>query len=230
MGENFFDVVKALDKVKGIERFRISSIEPNLLSKEIIDFVAQSEKFVPHFHIPLQSGSDKILKLMRRRYDSGLYKRRIEYIKKLMPNCCIGVDVIVGFPSESDEDFNQTLSFIKSLDISYLHVFTYSERENTTALRIKEVVPMEVRHKRSKQLQILSEKKRRYFYNRFLGQEMEVLLESENHDGFLNGFTDNYIKVVVPYDKNICDSIHRIKLDTINFEGKVNAQLIQEPA
>lgn len=230
LGENFFDVVKALDKVKGIERFRISSIEPNLLSKEIIDFVAQSEKFVPHFHIPLQSGSNKILKLMRRRYDSGLYKRRIEYIKKLMPNCCIGVDVIVGFPSESDEDFNQTLSFIKSLDISYLHVFTYSERENTTALRIKEVVPMEVRHKRSKQLQILSEKKRRYFYNRFLGQEMEVLLESENHDGFLNGFTDNYIKVVVPYDKNICDSIHRIKLDTINFEGKVNAQLIQEPA
>jgi len=206
--KNFYSLVKELGKVPGIQRFRISSIEPNLLTNEIIEFVANSDKFMPHFHIPLQSGSNKILGLMRRRYRRELYADRVNLIKTLMPHCCIGVDVIVGFPSETDEDFKKTFDFLHSLDISYLHVFTYSERDNTQALSIRPIVPMNVRHERNKSLRNLSFMKMQYFTGRHTGQVRKVLFETANKNarvndsagqGMMEGFTDNYIKVTTPY-------------------------------
>jgi len=217
--ENFFGLIKELDQLKGIERYRISSIEPNLLSSEIIDFVAQSNKFMPHFHIPLQSGSDKILKSMRRKYLSDLYVDRVSQIKKTMPHACIGVDVIVGFPGETEEDFLTTYNFLNELDISYLHVFTYSERANTTANKMEEVVDKGERSKRSKMLHILSNKKKRYFYEQHIGKTYQVLFEAEQHENFLNGFTTNYIKVKVPYQKELENQIKTVTLTNIDSEG-----------
>ncbi|MBN9482517.1 MAG: tRNA (N(6)-L-threonylcarbamoyladenosine(37)-C(2))-methylthiotransferase MtaB [Bacteroidetes bacterium 43-93] len=196
---NFYQLIQELDKVEGIDRFRISSIEPNLLSNDIISFVAQSKKFMPHFHIPLQSGSRKILGLMRRRYQKELYADRIATIKELMPHCCIGADVIVGFPSETDEDFKETFDFLHDIDVSYLHVFTYSERANTLALDIKPVVPMNVRHERNKALRNLSYQKMQYFTAQHNGQQRKVLFESAEKNGMMEGYTDNYIKVQTPY-------------------------------
>lgn len=194
-GESFFDLIKQLDELNGVERYRISSIEPNLLSEEIIDFVSKSKKFMPHFHIPLQSGDDEILRAMRRRYRTDLYRSRISRIKEVMPHACIGVDVITGFPGETQELFLNTMSFIQDLPVSYLHVFTYSERANTTALRISEVVPMSERQERTAQLRMLSEKKKHAFYKAFIGQDREVLWESANENGRMLGYTDNYIRV-----------------------------------
>ncbi len=208
----FIDLIKALDNVEGIERYRISSIEPNLLTEEIISFVAGSKKFVPHFHIPLQSGNDKILKAMRRRYQRDLYKQRVEWIKAKMPHCCIGVDVIVGFPGESDEDFMDTYQFINSLDISYLHVFTYSERANTPAIEMSDPVPMEIRRQRNEMLRILSHKKRMAFSNPFIGSVRPVLFEHSKEKGMMSGFTDNYIKVTLPEDVNMINQIADVKL------------------
>ncbi len=197
--ESFYDLIVALDKVEGIERYRISSIEPNLLTKEIISFVAGSQKFMPHFHIPLQSGSDKILGAMRRRYRRELYAERVAWIKSLMPHCCIGVDVIVGFPGETEEDFKDTVDFLHSLDISYLHVFTYSERDNTKALEIQPIVPVQIRHQRNKTLRNLSYMKMQYFTQQYTGQTRKVLFEDHNKDGMMEGYTDNYIRVAAPY-------------------------------
>jgi threonylcarbamoyladenosine tRNA methylthiotransferase MtaB len=197
--ENFFDLIKELDKIEGIKRYRISSIEPNLLSNEIIEFVANSDKFMPHFHIPLQSGSDRILGLMRRRYRRELYADRVRLIKTLMPHCAIGVDVIVGFPSESENEFKETFDFLHSLDISYLHVFTYSERDNTHALSITPIVPMNVRHERNKVLRNLSYMKMQYFTEQHAGHVRKVLFEAQDKSGIMEGYTDNYIKVTVPY-------------------------------
>ena len=198
---DFFELCKALNQVEGIKRYRISSIEPNLLTKEIIELVSNSQKFMPHFHIPLQSGSNKILGLMRRRYKRELYQERIETIKSLMPDCGIGVDVIVGFPSEKDEDFQETFEFLHSLDVSYLHVFTYSERANTKALEIKEVVPVHVRNERNKILRNLSYQKMQYFRNQQLGKIRPVLFEQQEKNGMLEGYTDNYIRISAPYQK-----------------------------
>jgi len=197
--ENFFELIQHLDEVDGIERYRISSIEPNLLTNEIIEFVASSKKFMPHFHIPLQSGSNRILALMRRRYKKELYAERVAHIKRLMPHCAIGVDVIVGFPSEADENFRETFDFLHSLDISYLHVFTYSERDNTKALGIKPVVPMRIRHERNKILRNLSYQKMQYFISQHRGQKRKVLFEGYNKNGMMEGYTDNYIKITAPY-------------------------------
>lgn len=197
--ESFLELIWRLDEVEGVERFRISSIEPNLLSNEIIAFVARSEKFMPHFHIPLQSGSNKILGLMRRRYQRELYADRVARIKQLMPHGCIGVDVIVGFPSESNDDFQDTFNFLHELEISYLHVFTYSERANTIALDIQPVVPMHVRHERNKALRNLSYQKMQYFTAQHAGQTRKVLFESANKNGLMEGYTDNYIKVQTPF-------------------------------
>lgn len=224
-GETFFDLIKELDKVEGIERFRISSIEPNLLSNDIIKIVSQSKRFMPHFHIPLQSGSNKILELMRRKYKRELYVERVNEIKRLMPHACIGVDVIVGFPSETEEDFLETYQFLNELPVSYLHVFTYSERQNTTANKMTEVVPKEERSKRSKMLHILSEKKRRQFYAEHIGSTYKVLFESENHEGFLHGFTANYIKIKTPYQKELENTIHEVKLSHVDAEGIVNVTM-----
>ena len=196
--ENFFSLIQALDKIEGIERFRISSIEPNLLSNEIIEFVSNSNKFMPHFHIPLQSGSNKILGLMRRRYKKELYAERVGLIKTLMPHCCIGVDVIVGFPGETEEDFQDTVDFLHSLDISYLHVFTYSERDNTLAAEMKPVVPVHTRNVRNKLLRNLSFKKMQYFTNQHVGEIRNVLFENKNNNGTIDGYTDNYIKITAP--------------------------------
>lgn len=197
--ESFYELVQALDEVAGIERYRISSIEPNLLSNEVIEFVARSKKFMPHFHIPLQSGSDKILGAMRRRYRRDLYADRVARIKELMPHCCIGVDVIVGFPSETDEDFKDTFDFLHSLDVSYFHVFTYSERANTLALDIKPVVPINIRHERNKALRNLSYQKMQYFTEQHRGQNRKVLFESAEKNGLMEGYTDNYIKIQTAY-------------------------------
>jgi threonylcarbamoyladenosine tRNA methylthiotransferase MtaB len=196
--ENFYSLVKELDKMDGVQRYRISSIEPNLLTNEIIEFVANSDKFMPHFHIPLQSGSNKILGSMRRRYKRELYAERVALIKTLMPHCCIGVDVIVGFPGESDEDFKDCFDFLHSLDISYLHVFTYSERDNTHAISIKPIVPMNVRHERNKTLRNLSYMKMQYFTEQHNGQTRKVLFEGHAKSGMMEGYTDNYIKIATP--------------------------------
>ena len=217
--ENFFELIQELDKIEGIERFRISSIEPNLLSNDIIDFVAQSNKFMPHFHIPLQSGSNTILKAMRRKYLKELYVERVIRIKELMPHASIGVDVIVGFPGETEEEFLATYNFLNQLDVSYLHVFTYSERQNTTAIKMDGVVPKEVRRKRSKMLHILSDKKKRFFYEQHLGKSYNVLFEAEQHDDYLNGFTENYIKVKVPHDSILENQIKTINLAEVDIDG-----------
>lgn len=198
--ENFYQLIQELDNVDGIERYRISSIEPNLLTNEIIEFVANSKKFMPHFHIPLQSGSNKTLAAMRRRYKRELYAERVGLIKTLMPHCAIGVDVIVGFPGESGEDFKETHEFLHSLDVSYFHVFTYSERDNTHALTIKPVVPMNIRHERNKASRNLSYMKMQYFEEQFRGQTRKVLFEHQNKDGMMEGYTDNYIRVRAPYN------------------------------
>ena len=199
--ENFFDLIKALEEEAPIERFRISSIEPNLLTNEMIEFVSNSKKFMPHFHIPLQSGSNKTLANMRRRYKREIYAERVELIKLLMPHACIGADVIVGFPGENDEDFNESAKFIEELDISYLHVFTYSERDNTLALEIKPVVPIHIRNERNKILRNISYRKMQEFTNTHIGQTRKVLFEGENKNGMMEGYTDNYIKIATVYNK-----------------------------
>jgi threonylcarbamoyladenosine tRNA methylthiotransferase MtaB len=219
--DRFFDLVKALDEVEGIERIRISSIEPNLLSDDIIAFVATSKRFVPHFHIPLQSGSNKILGLMRRRYKRELYTERVAKIKELMPNCCIGVDVIVGFPGETRDDFIDTYNFLNDLAVSYLHVFTYSERENTPAAEMSGVVPGSTRADRSKMLHILSDKKRRAFYETQIGKTDEVLFEGDIKDGFMHGFTRNYVKVKAKYDPVLVNEIKTVHLTAISPDGDV---------
>ena len=227
-GEDLFALVQELEKIEEDVRWRISSIEPNLLTNDIISFVANSDKFMPHFHIPLQSGSDKILKLMRRKYLRKLYKERIELIKKLMPHACIGVDVIVGFPGETQEQFLETYNFINELGISYLHVFTYSERANTRALNISPIVPQAERKERNKMLRILSEKKRRKFYGEHLNTERKVLFESENDGGLMYGFTDNYIKVAIPYDEELVNTIQTVLITELSdfgyAKGVINAE------
>ncbi|WP_072763708.1 tRNA (N(6)-L-threonylcarbamoyladenosine(37)-C(2))-methylthiotransferase MtaB [Arenibacter nanhaiticus] len=224
----FLDLVKALDKVDGIHRLRISSIEPNLLKNETIDFVAQSNSFVPHFHIPLQSGSDIVLKAMRRRYLTELYIDRVKKIKEVMPHACIGVDVIVGFPGETDELFLETYHFLNELDISYLHVFTYSERDNTVAADMEGVVPQKVRNKRSKMLRGLSVKKRRAFYESQLGSRRTVLYEGENKEGYIHGFTENYVKVKAPWDPGLVNTLQEIELTEIAEDGLVRFKVVEK--
>ncbi|WP_396138560.1 tRNA (N(6)-L-threonylcarbamoyladenosine(37)-C(2))-methylthiotransferase MtaB [Flavobacterium sp.] len=222
----FLDLVKALDEVEGIERLRISSIEPNLLKNETIDFVSKSRTFVPHFHIPLQSGSDAILKKMKRRYLREVYTDRVTRIREVMPHACIGVDVIVGFPGETDEHFLETYHFLNDLDISYLHVFTYSERDNTEAAVMDGVVPSNVRSKRSKMLRGLSVKKRRAFYESQIGSNRTVLFESENKEGYIHGFTENYVKVKTPWNPELVNTLHDIKLTKIDEDGSVRLEFI----
>jgi threonylcarbamoyladenosine tRNA methylthiotransferase MtaB len=224
--ELFFDLVTELDKVEGIERFRISSIEPNLLKDETIEFVSRSKRFVPHFHIPLQSGSNKILKAMRRRYLRDLYSERVAKIKTLMPHCCIGVDVIVGFPGETDEDFLDTYNFLNELPVSYLHVFTYSERDNTDAIHLKDAVPVAIRKKRNKMLRILSAKKLRLFYEEHIGETRTVLFESDNKEGFMHGFTDNYIKVKTPYNPLLINELKKVVLKELDADGNMLVTLV----
>lgn len=221
----FIDLIKELDKVEGISRFRISSIEPNLCTDEVIEFVAQSERFVPHFHIPLQSGNNKQLQQMRRRYPRELYAERVAKIKSLMPHCCIGVDVIVGFPGETAEDFLETYRFINELDISYLHVFTYSERPNTPAAEMSESVPMEERRRRNQMLTILSEKKRRAFYEQHLRQTRPVLFEQHSDKTMMSGFTDNYIKIEAPLEEALLNEIVEVELLTFSADGNVRVAL-----
>lgn len=211
----FIDLIKELDLVEGIDRFRISSIEPNLLTNEIIEFVANSNRFVPHFHIPLQSGNNKQLREMRRRYKRELYSDRVDSIRQQMPHCCIGVDVIVGFPGETDEDFKETYKFIQELDISYLHVFTYSERANTPAADMDNVVPVHIRRERNEMLRILSEKKRRHFYEKYENTQQVALLEGKNMDGKMTGFTENYIKIAVDYDETLINQLIPVQLDNL---------------
>lgn len=220
----FIDLIKALDEVNGIDRIRISSIEPNLLTDEIIAFVAASKRFVPHFHIPLQSGSNKILSLMRRRYKRELYVERIRKIKELMPDCCIGVDVIVGFPGETREDFIDTYNFLNELPVSYLHVFTYSERENTLAKELSGVVPGSTRAERSKMLHILSGKKRRAFYESQVGRIADVLFERETNDGLMHGFTRNYVKIETVYDPLMVNEIRPVLLTAIAASGDMEIE------
>ena len=220
-GHTFLDLVEALENLKSVYRFRISSIEPNLLSEDIIKFIANSKRFVPHFHIPLQSGSDKILKSMKRRYLSSLYSEKIKQIRSLIPDACIGADVIVGYPSETDEDFLETYNYISGLEISYLHVFTYSERANTDAIKIKHKVDKLTQNKRSKMLRLLSIKKRRFFYESQLGKNHEVLFESENKKGYITGFTENYIRVRTPWNPAFTNTLLKVKLDRIDDEGFV---------
>ena len=223
----FFELIEALDAVQGIERIRISSIEPNLLEDQIIDLVASSKKFVPHFHIPLQSGSDKILKRMRRRYLSGLYKDKVKRIKQSMPHACIGVDVIVGFPGETDEDFLETYRFLNELDVSYLHVFTYSERDNTLAANMDGAVPVDVRKKRSKMLRGLSVKKRHAFYMEQLGSQRKVLLEAENRQGYMYGFTENYVRVRAPWNPELSNTVQNIELNSMDEDGLVRFLMLE---
>ena len=222
----FLDLVKALDDVKGISRLRISSIEPNLLKNETIDFVSNSKIFVPHFHIPLQSGSDELLKRMKRRYQTTLYKDRITLIKDKMPDCCIGVDVIVGFPGETEELFQETYNLLNELDISYLHVFTYSERANTEAATMKDIVDKNVRHQRSKMLRILSAKKKRAFYENNIGTIRTVLFEHDNKDGFIQGYTENYVKVKVDYDPGLRNQSIKVKLNDFADDGIILGEIL----
>ena len=216
--EDFFELIKTLDQIDGVERYRVSSIEPNLLTDEIISFISKSKRFVPHFHIPLQSGSDEILKKMRRRYKTGLYKSRVDLIKKLMPSASIGVDVIVGFPGETDEMFLETYDFIKKLDVSYLHVFSYSERENTKAIELNGVVPKTTRNKRSKLLRLLSASKKSRFYKQHIGGDYNVLFESENKNGFIEGYTENYIRVRKNWNKNLVGKIQKVRIEKVDSE------------
>jgi threonylcarbamoyladenosine tRNA methylthiotransferase MtaB len=218
-GETFLELIEALDNVEGIERFRISSIEPNLCDDRIIDFVAGSRKFMPHFHMPLQSGSDAILQRMRRRYDTALYAERVAHIKRVMPHACVGADVITGTPGETDEEFLKTHSFLRSMAVDYLHVFTYSERANTTAVRMEDIVPMQVRRERTKQLRILGSKLQRAHYERNSGEVRPVLWEAENVDGSMLGYTDNYIRVTIPFHGEVVNTIAHIQLGNINGDG-----------
>lgn len=222
--DRFIDLIHELDKVEGIDRYRISSIEPNLLTDEIIDFVASSDKFVPHFHIPIQSGCNATLKRMRRRYLRELHANRVEKIKNIMPDACIGADVIVGFPGESENDFLTSYEFINQLNVSYLHVFTYSERANTIAAELEEVVPMKIRHQRSRMLRNLSVKKRRYFYSENLGRTEEVLFENDIQDGKMFGFTRNYIRVTASFDPALTNEIIPVILKDINNNGYVEVE------
>lgn len=226
----FLELVRALDKVEGIERLRISSIEPNLLKNETIEFVATSHTFVPHFHIPLQSGSNDILKKMKRRYLRELYAERVQKIREVMPHACIGVDIIVGFPGETDEHFLDTYHFLNALDISYLHVFTYSERDNTEAIHLDGVVPGNVRAKRSKMLRGLSVKKRRAFYENQLGTIRTVLFEGENKEGYIHGFTENYVKVKTPWNPHLVNTLHEVVLDRIDEDGLVRLTFVDQLA
>ncbi len=223
----FLELIQALDEVKGIERLRISSIEPNLLKNETIEFVAQSNTFVPHFHMPLQSGSNELLKLMRRRYKRELYTERVSKIKEFMPDACIGVDVIVGFPGETDELFLETYNYLNELDISYLHVFTYSERENTPAYSMDGVVPIAVRKKRSKMLRGLSVKKRRAFYESQIGTKHTVLFEGENKKGYIHGFTENYVKVKTTWNPELINTLHEVQLTKIDEDGLVRFDFVK---
>jgi threonylcarbamoyladenosine tRNA methylthiotransferase MtaB len=225
--EDFYQLIQGLDEVDGIDRYRISSIEPNLLSNEIIDFcLSKSKRFVPHFHIPLQSGSDRILKLMRRKYERSLYAERVQQIKSLRSDACIGVDVIVGFPGETDEDFMETIEFLKDLDISYLHVFTYSERANTGAPKLGEAVPMDVRRERSKQLHLLSDRKKRQFYSENVGSVRSVLFEQEEDEGIMYGFTENYVKVKYTYQPDLVNTFQSIKLLELDRDGIMKCELV----
>lgn len=224
----FLELVKELDQVDGIHRLRISSIEPNLLKDETIDFVSKSKTFVPHFHIPLQSGSDELLKKMKRRYLTNLYTNRVSKIKETMPNACIGVDVIVGFPGETDELFLETYHFLNQLDISYLHVFSYSERPNTAAVDFEGVVPKKTRAKRSKMLRGLSAKMRRSFYESQLGNTLTVLFESENKEGYIHGFTENYVKVKSPWNPELVNTLHKVTLSEIDEDGLVRFHFLNE--
>ncbi|NQX82581.1 MAG: tRNA (N(6)-L-threonylcarbamoyladenosine(37)-C(2))-methylthiotransferase MtaB [Flavobacteriaceae bacterium] len=224
----FLELVQELDKVPNLNRLRISSIEPNLLKDETIEFVKNSNIFVPHFHIPLQSGSDTLLKKMKRRYPVATYTNRVTRIKELMPNACIGVDVIVGFPGETDELFLETYNYLSEMDISYLHVFTYSERENTEAVDMPGVVDKKVRYKRSKMLRGLSAKKRRFFYEGQLGNNLEVLFESENKEGYIHGFTQNYVKVKAPWNPELVNTLHKIKLTEIDEDGVVRFEWLDK--
>lgn len=222
----FIDLIQELDKVEGIDRFRISSIEPNLCTEEVINFVAGSNRFVPHFHIPLQSGSNKVLKMMRRRYKRELYAERVNWIKQYIPHCCIGVDVIVGFPGETEADFLETYNFLNELDISYLHVFTYSERPNTPAAEMPDQVPVAERRRRNEMLTILSEKKRRHFYNQHLGTERDVLFEQSKSEGKMSGFTDNYLRIEMDLREDMINTIAPVHLQHINEEGLVEAAIV----
>jgi threonylcarbamoyladenosine tRNA methylthiotransferase MtaB len=224
----FLELVQALEQVHGIERIRISSIEPNLLKNETIDFVSQSNVFVPHFHIPLQSGSNELLKKMKRRYLRELYTERVQKIKEVMPHACIGVDVIVGFPGETDALFLETYNYLNDLDISYLHVFTYSERDNTEAASFEGIVPNNVRSKRSKMLRSLSVKKRRAFYESQIGTTRTVLFENENKEGYIHGFTENYVKVKAPWNPELVNTLHEIKLTKIDEDGLVRIEMLKE--
>ena len=223
---NFLDLIRQLDEVSGIERFRISSIEPNLLKDEIIDFVANSARFVPHFHVPLQSGSNEILAAMKRRYKRELYADRVAHIRAVMPDACIGVDVIVGFPGETEAHFMETYRFLQELPVSYLHVFTYSERDNTPAIDLPGAVPVAERKRRNKMLRVLSAKKIRAFYDAQIGKTETVLFEHENRNGFLHGYTSNYVKVKYPFDENLCNQSVQIILGDCDEEGLVNAELV----
>ena len=225
----FLDLVTELDKVEGIERLRISSIEPNLLKNEIIDLVSKSRAFVPHFHVPLQSGSNEILKKMKRRYMKELYVDRVSKIKEVMPQACIGVDVIVGFPGETDAHFLETYNFLNALNISYLHVFTYSERDNTEAAEMDGIVPNNVRSKRSKMLRGLSAKKRRAFYESQIGSSRTVLFESENKEGYIHGFTENYVKVKTPWNPELVNTLHEVELTKIDEDGLVRFEFVHQP-
>ncbi|MFN8268503.1 MAG: tRNA (N(6)-L-threonylcarbamoyladenosine(37)-C(2))-methylthiotransferase MtaB [Chitinophagales bacterium] len=225
---NFHKLIQKLDAINGIERYRISSIEPNLLTDEIIDFVAASKRFMPHFHIPLQSGSNKILRLMQRRYLREVYQSRVEKIKSVMPDACIGVDVIVGFPGETNEDFLETYNFVRALDVSYLHVFTYSERASTKAAEMEEVVPVSVRNERNAALRGLSEKKKRYFYEQHLNTVRTALMEQEQHGEVMHGFTDNYIKVTMPFNTAAVNNLLEVQLSAVDAEGNVVALQLAE--
>jgi threonylcarbamoyladenosine tRNA methylthiotransferase MtaB len=226
-GETFYDLVRALDEVPGIDRYRISSIEPNLLSNEIIDFVAHSQRFVPHFHMPLQSGSDYLLSKMRRRYRTDLYAERVQRIREQLPEASIGVDVIVGFPGETDEEFAKTYQFLNSLPISYLHVFTYSERDNTPAIRMDGTVPEHKRTERRKELQKLSKQKQQAFYEQFAGDTAEALLEQANKQGFMQGYTKNYLRVSIPFDSKLINTRQQVKLSYIKDDGTFAAECLR---
>ena len=227
--ENFFRLIQELDQVEGIDRFRISSIEPNLLTNEIIDFcLSDSMRFVPHFHIPLQSGSNVLLKAMRRKYLRELYLERVKKIKEIEPTCCIGVDVIVGFPGETEEEFMETVNFLKEIDISYLHVFTYSERANTSAVKMAEPVPMDVRKERSKILHLLSDRKKRLFYEQNSGNIRNALLESEQDEGWMYGFTENYVKIRIPFDADLANQFKRVRLTKVNSDGTMDCEFVND--
>ncbi len=223
---NFLDLIKELDKVEGIERYRISSIEPDLLTNEIIDFAINSNKFLPHFHIPLQAGTNKILKLMKRKYNRELFADRVHKIKALLPDCCIAADVITGFPGESDEDFMEAYQFIDSLPLSYLHVFTYSERPDTVAVKLDDKVPVHIRRERSKKLQVLSDKKKEDFYQQNIGKQKKVLFESDIKNHFIYGFTDNYIRVKTAHNPELINKVCNVKLLSIDKEGVFEVELV----